>query len=69
MLCRVVFSNWWTYTAIVVESTEVVEDEVNDQKASVLMESNTQNNEEMLYNRLLTFSLTFNADELTATTI
>jgi len=60
MLCRVVFSDWWTYSAASSESC--------DQLSPPLVDSSeNMTTEELLYNRLLTFSLTFNVDELAST--
>jgi len=74
MLCRVIFSDWWTYTAVT-DSNELVEGETSEVISSSSVpppsmdSSQNMTTEELLYSRLLTFSLTFNVDELTSTRI
>ena len=68
MLCRVVFSDWWTYSAASSSQELQLEGESSDQLSPPLVDSSeNMATEELLYNRLLTFSLTFNVDELAST--
>ena len=73
MLCRVVFSDWWTYSAAAASSSSAQEQQLQlEGEASELSPppfgdtSQNMAKEELLYTRLLTFSLTFNVDELTS---
>ena len=68
MLCRVVFSDWWTYSAASSSQELQLEDESSEQLSPPLVDSSeNMTTEELLYNRLLIFSLTFNVDELAST--
>ena len=68
MLCRVVFSDWWTYSAVSSSQELQLEGESSDQLSPPLVDSSeNMATEELLYNRLLIFSLTFNVDELAST--
>ena len=70
MLCRVVFSDWWTYSAASFSPELQLEGESSVQLSPPLVDmSENMATEELLYNRLLTFSLTFNVDELASTKI
>lgn len=73
MLCRVVFSDWWTYSTASSSPSSAQEQQLQlEGEASELSpppfgdSSQNMAKEELLYTRLLTFSLTFNVDELTS---
>jgi hypothetical protein len=73
MLCRVVFSDWWTYSPASSSSSHELqlEGKSSEQLSPPLLDSsqNIMAKEELFYSRLLTFSLTFNVDELTSSKI